>query len=128
MNDTSAELNWRASFGPNNGLTLTCPVNVSAGPSVAGGLRRARSAYVAFGAGRDSLPQPQRHGCGEHSGHGKTFFSFLFLLTCASDDFERDIEAVGVIFHERQLVTVEAAEAYDVVPVADVAVVEDQIL
>ena len=48
--------------------------------------------------------------------------------SCASDDFKRDIEAVGLIFHERQLVTVEAADAYDAVPVADVAVVQDQIL
>jgi hypothetical protein len=45
-----------------------------------------------------------------------------------SRDFDGDFEAVGLTFDERQLVTVEAADAHDAVPMADVAVVQDQVL
>ena len=128
MNDTWAELNWRASFGSNNALTLTCPVNVSAGPCVAG-LDSSRETCIPLASAPD--------GAAFHSPSGTAAASTaaterILLISvpssCASDDFKRDIEAVGLIFHERQLVTVEAADAYDAVPVADVAVVQDQIL
>ena len=39
-----------------------------------------------------------------------------------------DLEPVGLALHERQLPVVEPADSHDAVPVADVAVVENQIL
>ena len=45
-----------------------------------------------------------------------------------SGGFDCDLEAVGLTFNEIDLVAVELADPYDSVPVADVAVVEDEVL
>src|SRR3954471_2726357 len=145
VKETSAELKLRLGVASNRGLTVTSPVNVSAGPAPAGreSLREISTPAVPPAAPGVDFHSPSGAAADSTAAIDRIFFIISPRVVCSvvrsvehgrqrsrrrSGAFEGDAQAVGLVAYVRHLAVVVAADADDAVPVADVAVVEHQVL